>query len=365
MKFYKIKIKNVMSKFHNPNTTQNSQSNNQNNETITITSLATKAVLKLQSNPNNPTEKLSHYNNLIYSMDSSNDLFIKDKDSNTTLLTLSNYKCYIKALQANANAKNPINAYILDSILYPNKTYSTFGIKLELNQPQDTFSNKGNFEIHLCNINLQEIESQSKGTIIKDTPIFCYNQHSKQTTMAKLDNNTLTIRTQMSESIINKAKQGLINPCFVNLSFMYFSNKFEANNKSSQKIALTADDINKGSVTIENKIPNIPIDKSKSIVINQTQSNKSKETLSIRFNGKELQILENGKAINRDFTISPLSLSNPKELVKESKDYILDIKNIPAFIATDYKYTLFMQDKNNHIATITNKNTKNIRLNLT
>ena len=169
----------------------------------------------------------------------------------------------------------------------------------------------------------------------------------------------------MSESIINKAKQGLINPCFVNLSFMYFSNKFEANNKSSQKIALTADDINKGSVTIENKIPNIPIDKSKSIVINQTQSNKSKETLSIRFNGKELQILENGKAINRDFTISPLSLSNPKELVKESKDYILDIKNIPAFIATDYKYTLFMQDKNNHIATITNKNTKNIRLNLT
>ena len=169
----------------------------------------------------------------------------------------------------------------------------------------------------------------------------------------------------MSESIINKAKQGLINPCFVNLSFMYFSNKVEANNSPSQKIALTSEDINKGSVTIDNKIPNIPIDKSKSAFINQTQSNKSKETLSIRFNGRELQILENGKAINRDFTISPLSLSNPKELVKESKDYILDIKNIPAFIATDYKYTFFMQDKNNNIATITNKNTKNIRLNLT
>ena len=169
----------------------------------------------------------------------------------------------------------------------------------------------------------------------------------------------------MSESIINKAKQGLINPCFVNLSFMYFSNKVEANNSPSQKIALTSEDINKGSVTIDNKIPNIPIDKSKSAFINQTQSNKSKENLSIRFNGRELQILENGKAINRDFTISPLSLSNPKELVKESKDYILDIKNIPAFIATDYKYTFFMQDKNNNIATITNKNTKNIRLNLT
>ena len=39
----------------------------------------------------------------------------------------------------------------------------------------------------------------------------------------------------MSESSDNKAKQTLINPCFVNLSFMYFSDKCEANNKSLQK----------------------------------------------------------------------------------------------------------------------------------
>ncbi len=138
---------------------------------------------------------------------------------------------------------------------YPNKTYSTFGIKLKLNQIQDTFSNKGNFEIHLCNINLQELESQSKNTIIKNTPIFCYNQHSKQTTMAKLDNGTLTIRTNMSESIINKAKQGLINPCFVNLSFIPFKDSKEANNSPSQKIALTADDINKGYYNVDFKMP--------------------------------------------------------------------------------------------------------------
>lgn len=166
---------------------------------------------------------------------------------------------------------------------YPNKTYSTFGIKLKLNQIQDTFSNKGNFEIHLCNINLQGLQSQSKNTIIKNTPIFCYNQHSKQTTMAKLDNGTLTIRTNMSKSIINKAKQNLINPCFVNLSFIPFRDSKEANNISSQKISLTADDIDKGSVTIENKIPDIAFDKSKSIIINQAKSNESKEIISIKF----------------------------------------------------------------------------------
>ena len=222
-----------MNKIPNPTTTQ---TNNKNNESITITSLATKEILKLESNPHNPTEKIAHYNNLIYSIDNSNDLFVKDRDSNTILIALSNYKCYIKTLQA--NAKNPVNAYILDSTLYPNKTYSTFGIKLKLNQIQDTFSNKGNFEIYLCNINLQELESQSKNTIIKNTPIFCYNQHSKQTTMAKLDNGTLTIRTNMSESITNKAKQNLINPCFVNLSFIPFRDSKEANNSPSQKIAL-------------------------------------------------------------------------------------------------------------------------------
>ena len=211
---------------------------------------------------------------------------------------------------------------------YPNKTYSTFGIKLKLNQIQDTFSNKGNFEIYLCNINLQELESQSKNTIIKNTPIFCYNQHSKQTTMAKLDNGTLTIRTNMSESIINKAKQGLINPCFVNLSFIPFKDSKEANNSPSQKIALTADDINKGSVTIENKIPNIAFDKSKSIIINQAKSNESKEILSIRFNGKTLQILEKGKT-TQEFTFKAQSGDNVnKETMIEEGNYYIKANEV-------------------------------------
>ncbi|TQR48196.1 hypothetical protein DMC01_13145, partial [Campylobacter troglodytis] len=123
-------------------TTQNSQNNTNNPNNPTITSLATKEVLKLESNnsTNNPTEKSTMYNKLIYSIANSNDLFIKDKASNTALIILSNYKCYIKALQTK-RCNN--TAYILDSTLYPNKIYSTFGIKLELNRPQDTCSNEG------------------------------------------------------------------------------------------------------------------------------------------------------------------------------------------------------------------------------
>lgn len=50
------------------------------------------------NNPHNPTsnEKIAHYNNLIYSIDNSNDLFIKDKDSNTILITLSIINAILK-----------------------------------------------------------------------------------------------------------------------------------------------------------------------------------------------------------------------------------------------------------------------------
>ncbi len=104
------------------------------------------------------------------------------------------------------------------------------------------------------------------------------------------------------------------------------------------------------NIVIRNEFGNV--EKSKRV--------RAVDKLSIRFNGKELQILENGEITNKTFTISPFALSNPKELIKESRDYILDIKNIPAFITPDYTYILSMQDKNNNIATITNKNTKNI-----
>ena len=102
------------------------------------------------NNPHNLTsnEKIAHYNNLIYSIDNSNDLFIKDKDSNTILIALSNYKCYIKTLQANSDAKNPVKPYTLKTTLKPNQIYSCFGIKLWQNikthKLQQTQSNKSN-----------------------------------------------------------------------------------------------------------------------------------------------------------------------------------------------------------------------------
>ena len=54
---------------------------------------------------------------------------------------------------------------------------------------------------------------------------------------------------------INQAKQNLIKPCFLNLSFIPLINKNEANNKASQKIQITADDVNRGYVNVEFKLP--------------------------------------------------------------------------------------------------------------
>ncbi len=65
------------------------------------------------------------------------------------------------------------------------------------------------------------------------------------------------------------------------------------------------------------EIPNI------SIVIKNEFGNMGKskrikaiDKLSIKFNGKELQILENGEVTNKTFAISPFALSNLKELIK-------------------------------------------------
>ena len=69
---------------------------------------------------------------------------------------------------------NQTNPYTLHTTLEPNRIYSCFGIKLKVKEEVDTFSNSGNFEIHINNINLQELESKGKG-ITKDTPIFCNN----------------------------------------------------------------------------------------------------------------------------------------------------------------------------------------------
>ncbi|WP_246059127.1 T6SS effector amidase Tae4 family protein [Campylobacter troglodytis] len=145
--------------------------------------------------------------------------------------------------------------YTLQTTLKPNKIYSCFGIKIRVKEEVDTFSNEGNFEIHINSINLKEIEKESKGKITKYTPIFCYNQHSQETSVAKLEDSTITIRTNLSEDLINQAKEGLIKPCFLNLSFIPLTNKHKANNKASQKIQLTSDDINRGYVNVEFKLP--------------------------------------------------------------------------------------------------------------
>ena len=84
---------------------------------------------------------------------------------------------------------------------------------------------KFKFEIHLSGIILKEIEKESKGKITKDTPIFCYNQHSQETSIAKLEDSTMIIKTNLSKDLINQAKEGLIKPCFLNLSFIPLINK--------------------------------------------------------------------------------------------------------------------------------------------
>lgn len=83
--------------------------------------------------------------------------------------------------------------YTLKTHLQPNQSYSTLGIQLLSPQEQDTFSNNGNFSIHLNKINLICIENQTNHTITQDTPIFCYVQENKQTFITKLQDNELTL----------------------------------------------------------------------------------------------------------------------------------------------------------------------------
>ena len=51
--------------------------------------------------------------------------------------------------------------YTLKTTLKPNQIYSCFGIKIKVKEQVDTFNNKGNFSIHINNINLKELESHN------------------------------------------------------------------------------------------------------------------------------------------------------------------------------------------------------------
>ena len=144
------------------------------------------------------------------------------------------------------------NPYTLHTTLKPNRIYSCFGIKLKVKGQVDTFSNSGNFSIHINNINLQKLESANKG-ITKDTPIFCYVQDSKQTHIAKLQDKTTTMKIQLDTNLPKDSNGNLIPiiPKLIFLSFVPFRDSKEANNSPSQKIALTSDDINKGYYNVD------------------------------------------------------------------------------------------------------------------
>ena len=223
--------------------------------------------------------------------------------------------------------------YILKTTLEPNQIYSCFGIKIKVKEQVDTFSNKGNFSIHINNINLKALKSQSHNTITKDTPLFCYVQESNQTHIVKLQDSTTSINIQLNKNLPKDSNGNLIPiiPKLIFLSFIPFRDSKEANNSPSQKISLTADDINKNYINVDFKIPlkylgewqNIKTHK-----LQQTQSNKSKEIISIRFNGKTLQILEKGKT-TQEFTFKAQSGDNVnKETMIEEGNYYIKANEV-------------------------------------
>ena len=223
--------------------------------------------------------------------------------------------------------------YILKTTLEPNQIYSCFGIKIKVKEQVDTFSNKGNFSIHINNINLKALKSQSHNTITKDTPLFCYVQESNQTHIVKLQDSTTSINIQLNKNLPKDSNGNLIPiiPKLIFLSFIPFKDSKEANNSPSQKISLTADDIDKNYINVDFKIPlkylgewqNIKTHK-----LQQIKSNKSKEIISIKFNGKTLQILEKGEA-KQEFTFKAQSGDNVnKETMIEEGNYYIKANEV-------------------------------------
>ncbi len=84
--------------------------------------------------------------------------------------------------------------------------------------------------------------------------------------------------------------------------------------------------------------------------------------LSLRFNGKELQILEWGEVKReKSFGLHPLSLNNPANQFAESKKYFIQIENISPIPLSQKIYYLDIYDENNNkVGAITNNNTQNI-----
>ncbi|TQR51990.1 hypothetical protein DMC01_12595, partial [Campylobacter troglodytis] len=100
---------------------------------------------------------------------------------------------------------------------------------------------------------------------------------------------------------------------------------------------------------------------------------EARESLYLKFNGKELQIIENEfkgkewhiveneKVIAKTFALSAFSLNSPKNSIKEGKDYYINLNELPLSSMPNQGYTLNIYDKKaKQVAIITNKNTKNI-----
>ncbi|WP_246058997.1 hypothetical protein [Campylobacter troglodytis] len=127
---------------------------------------------------------------------------------------------------------------------------------------------------------------------------------------------------------INQAKEGLIKPCFLNLSFIPLTNKNEANNKASQKIQLTNDDINRGYVNVEFKLPLRFLGEWEGIERTKSRvgSNKFKEILELYFSyGKEMIKLEGDDSrhssdLNLHIKTSGYEDGEEVEIVLESSD---------------------------------------------
>lgn len=219
-----------------------------------IISLATKALQMQQDN-----DKLSaKYNNINYTFNPLNHLTI-DKEREK-IFVLSNYYFY---LQKRHNDKG--FCHILNTTLKPNQLYSTLGIELISPKEQDSFHNDGNFTIYLNHIHLNQIENETNHTITKDTPIFAYVQENKQNFITKLQDKTLSFRINIHQ-ILTKDERGkneLIDTKNIFLSYIPFQNNEEANNTSSQKLQLDVKDLEKGSKSINYKIPYAKLEESK------------------------------------------------------------------------------------------------------
>ena len=118
------------------------------------------------------------------------------------------------------------------------------------------------------------------------------------------------------------------------------TNKHEANNKASQKIQITADDVNRGYVNIEFKLPLRFLGEWEGIKIikPKVESNKAKEIIELYFSyGKEMirldSVSRHSSDLNLHIKTSGYEDGEEVEIVLESSD--------------NQKFTIYAKIQNN------------------